>query len=307
MGYTNIYGVSGWTGPRPVRPAAPELIDGRAIAATVREQVAGGVAALVARTGRRPGLATILVGDDAASAIYVAGKQKACREVGIEPFDVRLPATASWHDVATAIHRLNRDEAVSGILCQLPLPAHLDGAELTGLIDPGKDVDGLTAESTGRLSLGLPGLRPCTPAGVMVLLDRAGVALRGAEALVIGRSNLFGRPMAQLLLAADATVTLAHRHSQRLPEVCRRADVVVVAVGRDRMVKRDWIKQDAVVVDVGINRTDDGLHGDVDQEDIADRARAMTPVPGGVGPMTIAMLLHNTLQAATAAAEVPQP
>jgi methylenetetrahydrofolate dehydrogenase (NADP+) / methenyltetrahydrofolate cyclohydrolase len=278
------------------------IIDGKAIAARVREEVARDVEAFVARTGRRPGLATILVGDDPASAIYVGGKQKASREVGIEPFDHRLPADADQDEVEALIERLNADENVSGILCQLPVPPHMDGVHLTGLIDAGKDVDGLTPLSAGLLALGREGLRPCTPAGVMILLDEAGVALEGAEAVVVGRSNLFGKPMAQLLLGANATVTTAHSRTRDLPAVCRRADVLIVAVGRDRMVKGDWVKPGAVVIDVGMNRSEDGLHGDVDFESAEAVAAAITPVPGGVGPMTIAMLLRNTLTAAERAA-----
>ncbi len=274
------------------------IIDGKAIAQRTREQVARDVEAFVARTGRRPGLATILVGEDPASAIYVGGKQKACREVGIEPFDHRLPADATSAQVEALIAQLNADETVSGILCQLPVPDHLDGVHLTGLIDAAKDVDGLTPLSAGLLALGREGLRPCTPAGVMVLLQEAGVELAGAEAVVVGRSNLFGKPMAQLLLAANATVTTAHSRTRDLAAVCRRADVLVVAVGRDRMVKADWVRPGAVVVDVGMNRGPDGLHGDVDFEVVREVAAQITPVPGGVGPMTIAMLLRNTLQAA---------
>jgi methylenetetrahydrofolate dehydrogenase (NADP+)/methenyltetrahydrofolate cyclohydrolase len=279
-----------------------DIIDGKAIAAKVRAEVARDVEAFTARTGRRPGLATILVGEDAASAIYVGGKQKASREVGIEPFDHRLPADATTEQVEELIEQLNADENVSGILCQLPVPGHLDGVHLTGLIDPGKDVDGLTPISAGLLALGRTGLRPCTPAGVMVLLEEAGVALEGARATVVGRSNLFGKPMAQLLLGANATVTTAHSRTQDLPAVCREADVLIVAVGRDRMVEADWVKPGAVVIDVGMNRSEDGLHGDVDFETVKAVAGAITPVPGGVGPMTIAMLLRNTLTAAELAA-----
>lgn len=281
---------------------AAEIIDGKAIAAKVREEVARDVAAFTERTGRRPGLATILVGDDPASAIYVGGKQKASREVGIEPFDHRLPGDAPSAEVEALIERLNADPDVSGILCQLPVPAPLDGVALTGLIDPGKDVDGLTAISAGLLALGRVGLRPCTPAGVMVLLEEAGVDLEGKRAVVLGRSNLFGKPMAQLLLGANATVTTAHSRTVDLPGVCREADVLIAAVGRDRMVKDDWVKPGAVVIDVGINRAEDGLHGDVDFDAVREVASAITPVPGGVGPMTIAMLLRNTLQAAELAA-----
>ncbi|WCB93855.1 Bifunctional protein FolD protein [Baekduia alba] len=284
-----------------------EIIDGRAIAAKVREEVARDVERFVARHGRPPGLATILVGDDPASAIYINGKQKASREVGIEPFHHQLPADTPTEEVEALIERLNADDAVSGILCQLPVPDHLDGVHLTGLIDARKDVDGLTPLSAGYLALGRAGLRPCTPAGVMVLLDEAGVALEGQRAVVVGRSNLFGKPMAQLLLGANATVTTAHSRTQDLPGVCREADVLIVAVGRDRMVKADWVKPGAVVIDVGMNRSDDGLHGDVDFEDVKDAASWITPVPGGVGPMTIAMLLRNTLNAAELVAREGAP
>jgi methylenetetrahydrofolate dehydrogenase (NADP+)/methenyltetrahydrofolate cyclohydrolase len=280
---------------------AAQLIDGKAIAAKVRAEVARDVEAFTARTGRRPGLATILVGEDPASAIYVGGKQKASREVGIEPFDHRLPADATTEQVEALIEQLNADADVSGILCQLPVPDHLDGVHLTGLIDPRKDVDGLTPISAGLLALGRTGLRPCTPAGVMVLLEEAGVSLEGTRATVVGRSNLFGKPMAQLLLAANATVTTAHSRTQDLPGVTREADVLIVAVGRDRMVKADWVKPGAVVIDVGMNRSDSTpptLNGDVDFAEVSEVASAITPVPGGVGPMTIAMLLRNTLSAA---------
>jgi methylenetetrahydrofolate dehydrogenase (NADP+)/methenyltetrahydrofolate cyclohydrolase len=281
-----------------VHAVSAEIIDGKAIAAKVRADVGRDVEAFVQRTGRRPGLATILVGDDPASAIYVGGKQKASREVGIEPFDHRLPADATTEQVEALIAQLNADDAVSGILCQLPVPDPLDGVYLTGLIDARKDVDGLTPVSAGLLALGRTGLRPATPSGVMVLLEEAGVELEGARAVVIGRSNLFGKPMAQLLLGANATVTIAHSRTRDLPAVCREADVLIAAVGRDRMVKADWVKPGATVIDVGINRSDDGLHGDVDFAEVAEVASVITPVPGGVGPMTIAMLLRNTLTAA---------
>jgi methylenetetrahydrofolate dehydrogenase (NADP+)/methenyltetrahydrofolate cyclohydrolase len=284
-----------------VSTVSADIIDGKAIAAKVRAEVARDVEAFTQRTGRRPGLATVLVGEDPASAIYVGGKQKASREVGIEPFDHRLPADATSDEVEALIAQLNADENVSGILCQLPVPDHLDGVYLTGLIDPGKDVDGLTPLSAGLLALGRTGLRPCTPAGVMVLLDEAGVSLEGARATVVGRSNLFGKPMAQLLLAANATVTTAHSRTKDLAGVCREADVLIVAVGRDRMVKADWVKPGAVVIDVGMNRSNSSpptLHGDVAFDEVAEVASFITPVPGGVGPMTIAMLLRNTLTAA---------
>jgi methylenetetrahydrofolate dehydrogenase (NADP+)/methenyltetrahydrofolate cyclohydrolase len=281
---------------------AARIIDGKALAARVREEVARDVAAFTAQTGRRPGLATILVGDDPASAVYVAGKQKAGGEVGIAAFDHRLPADAAEDEVAELIARLNADDDVSGILCQLPVPAHMDGVKLTGMIAPGKDVDGLTPVSAGLLALGREGLRPCTPVGVMLLLAEAGVELEGAEAVVIGRSNLFGKPMAQLLLGANATVTTCHSRTRDLPAVCRRADVLIAAVGRSEMVRGDWVKPGAVVIDVGMNRTEAGLTGDVAFAEVAEVASALTPVPGGVGPMTIACLLRNTLQAATMAA-----
>jgi methylenetetrahydrofolate dehydrogenase (NADP+)/methenyltetrahydrofolate cyclohydrolase len=252
-------------------------------------------------------LATILVGEDPASAIYVANKRKSAGEAGIESFHHELGADASTEQVEALIEQLNDDENVSGILCQLPVPDHLDGVHLTGLIDARKDVDGLTPLSAGYLALGRDGLRPCTPAGVMVLLDEAGVDLTGKHAVVIGRSNLFGKPMAQLLLAANATVTIAHSRTADLPAVARTADVLVAAVGRDRMVKAGWIKPGATVIDVGINRSDDGLHGDVDFAEAVEVAGAITPVPGGVGPMTIAMLLRNTLTAAELVAREGAP
>jgi methylenetetrahydrofolate dehydrogenase (NADP+)/methenyltetrahydrofolate cyclohydrolase len=279
------------------------VIDGKAVAARVRAEVADGVAAFAAEHGRPPGLATVLVGEDAASAIYVGGKQKATAEVGMRGFDHRLDAGASRAEVVALIEGLNANPEVNGIIVQLPVPDHLDGVELTGLVDPGKDVDGLTPISAGLLALGRPGLRPCTPVGVTILLEEAGAELEGAEAVVIGRSNLFGKPMAQLLLAANATVTTCHSRTRDLPAVCRRADVLIAAVGRDRLVKGDWIKPGATVIDVGMNRSEDGLHGDVDFDQAVEVAGAITPVPGGVGPMTIACLLRNTLQAARMAVE----
>jgi methylenetetrahydrofolate dehydrogenase (NADP+)/methenyltetrahydrofolate cyclohydrolase len=277
---------------------AARVIDGRAVAARTRERVARDVEAFAAETGRRPGLATVLVGDDAASAVYVGGKQKASREVGITPFDHRLPADTSREELVELIERLNADPEVSGIIVQLPLPDHLDGTEMTNLVRVDKDVDGLTAASTGRLSLGQPGLRSCTPNGVMVLLEDAGTTVGGAEAVVVGRSNLFGKPMAQLLLDANATVTVCHSRTRDLAEVCRRAEILIVAVGRARMVKADWVRPGATVIDVGMNRDEHGLVGDVDFDAVAEVAGVITPVPGGVGPMTIAMLLHNTVEAA---------
>jgi len=280
------------------------IIDGKALAARVREEVARDVEEFRAEHGRAPGLATILVGDDPASAVYVGGKQKASAEVGIRGFSHSVAGDAPEHEVADLIERLNADPDVSGILCQLPVPPHMDGVRLTGLIDPAKDVDGLTPISAGLLALGREGLRPCTPLGVMRLLEETGVELEGAEAVVVGRSNLFGKPMAQLLLGANATVTTCHSRTRDLPAVCRRADVLIAAVGRAEMVRGDWVKPGAVVIDVGIHRTEDGLRGDVAFAEAAEVARAITPVPGGVGPMTIACLLRNTVQAARMAAPV---
>ena len=277
---------------------AATIIDGKALAARTRADVAQEVSAFVERHGRTPGLATVLVGEDAASAVYVGGKQKACAEVGIRGFDHRLAADAPREEVLALLNRLNEDPDVSGILCQLPVPGHLDGVELTNRIDARKDVDGLTVASAGRLALGMEGLRPCTPEGVMLLLAEAGASLQGAECVVVGRSNLFGKPMAQLLLAANATVTVCHSRTRDLGEVCRRADVLIAAVGVAHLVKGDWVRPGAVVIDVGMNRLETGLTGDVDFEAAAEHAAAITPVPGGVGPMTIACLLRNTLKAA---------
>jgi methylenetetrahydrofolate dehydrogenase (NADP+)/methenyltetrahydrofolate cyclohydrolase len=286
-------------------------IDGKAIAAQVRAEVAGEVAGFTERYGRPPGLATVLVGEDPASAVYVAGKQRASEEVGIVPFDRRLTADASAELVAGELDALNDDPAVSGILLQLPVPAHLDGSSLTAMIAPEKDVDGLTPINAGLLALGRPGLRPCTPAGVMVLLEHTGVELEGAEAVIVGRSNLFGKPMAQLLLGANATVTTCHSRTRDLAAVCSRADVLIAAVGRPRTIGAAHVKPGAVVIDVGINRLSpeeaqnkSGLVGDVDHAAVSELAAAITPVPGGVGPMTIAMLLRNTLQAARSQAEL---
>jgi methylenetetrahydrofolate dehydrogenase (NADP+)/methenyltetrahydrofolate cyclohydrolase len=278
------------------------IIDGKAIAAQVRAEVAAEVAEWVRAGHEAPGLATVLVGDDPASAVYVGGKQRASAEVGIQGFDHRLAKDTSHEEVERLLLELNEDERVSGILLQLPTPPQVDGGALTELIDPSKDVDGLTPVSAGLLAKGRPGLRPCTPQGVMELLRRHDVMLEGAEAVVVGRSDLVGKPLAALLLAAHATVTICHSRTRDLGDVCRRADVLVAAVGRAGLVRGDWVKEGAVVIDVGTNRTDAGLTGDVEFEPASERARLITPVPGGVGPMTIAMLLRNTLQAARAEA-----
>jgi methylenetetrahydrofolate dehydrogenase (NADP+)/methenyltetrahydrofolate cyclohydrolase len=276
------------------------IIDGKAVAARVRQEVARGVAEFAAEVGEPPGLATILVGDDPASEIYVANKQKACAEVGIRGVDLRLVADVSQDAVAEEIEALNDDPLVSGILLQIPVPDHLDGDALAALIDPAKDVDGLTPLSAGALAQGRPGLRPCTPQGIVELLDAYDVPLEGAEAVVVGRSRLIGRPLAFLLLERNATVTLCHSRTRDLPAVCARADVLVAAVGSPRLLGGDAVRPGAAVIDVGINRLQDGLVGDVDFEAASQRAGLITPVPGGVGPMTIACLLRNTLQAARA-------
>jgi methylenetetrahydrofolate dehydrogenase (NADP+)/methenyltetrahydrofolate cyclohydrolase len=270
------------------------IIDGKAIAAEVRAEVA----AEVARMDVQPGLATVLVGDDPASAIYVANKRKQTAEAGMRSIDRTLPQDAGHAEVEAVIRELNADPEVHGILLQLPTPPQVDGGALTTLIDPRKDVDGLTPVSAGLLAQGKPGLRPCTPSGCMELLRRHDVGIEGAEAVVLGRSDLVGKPIAALLLAANATVTMCHSRTRDLAQVCARADILIAAVGRAEMVRGDWIKPGAAVIDVGINRTDDGLKGDVHFDEAVERAAVITPVPGGVGPMTIAMLLRNTLEAA---------
>jgi methylenetetrahydrofolate dehydrogenase (NADP+) / methenyltetrahydrofolate cyclohydrolase len=274
------------------------IIDGKAISQSVRAEVAHEVAELTARTGKRPGLATILVGEDPASAIYIANKRKACAEAGIVDLHQHLPADTTQARVAELIEECNADPKVSGILLQLPVPAGLDGTALTALISPDKDVDGLTPISAGRLAQGSPGLRPCTPRGVLELLDRHHVALEGAEAVVVGRSDLVGKPVAAMLLARNATVTICHSRTRDLPGVCSRADVLIAAVGVAELIRAEYVKQGATVIDVGMNRTDAGLKGDVAFDEVSERAALITPVPGGVGPMTIAMLLSNTVAAA---------
>jgi methylenetetrahydrofolate dehydrogenase (NADP+) / methenyltetrahydrofolate cyclohydrolase len=283
---------------------AATIIDGKAVAAEVRERVAGGVSEFAdAHGGHVPGLATVLVGDDPASQVYVGNKRKQTEEVGMRSIRHGLGAATPQDELLELIASLNADAGVDGILVQLPLPDGIDQDAVVGAIDPAKDVDGLTAGSAGLLAQGRPGLVPCTPQGVMELLSHAGVEVTGAEAVVVGRSILVGRPLASLLLNANATVTVCHSRTRDLAEVCRRADILVAAVGSPRMVKGEWVKPGAAVIDVGVNRTDEGLVGDVDFEAAKEVAGAITPVPGGVGPMTIAMLLSNTLRAATARAE----
>jgi methylenetetrahydrofolate dehydrogenase (NADP+)/methenyltetrahydrofolate cyclohydrolase len=275
------------------------LIDGKAIAKKVRDEVAVAARAFTERHGRAPGLEVVLVGEDPASVVYTRNKEKAALEAGVRGKLHRLPAATTEAELLAVIDRLNRDDTVDGILVQLPLPKHIREQAVLDAIDADKDVDGFHPTNAGLLASGRPHLVPCTPKGSMRLLAEAKTELAGARAVVVGRSNIVGKPMAQLLLAANATVTIAHSRSKDLPALCREADVLVAAVGRARMIPGDWIKPGATVIDVGINRTDDGkLCGDVDFESAERVAGAITPVPGGVGPMTIACLLENTLIAA---------
>ncbi len=277
---------------------AARIIDGKAIAAAVRERVRGEVAAYESEAGRVPNLVTVIVGDDPASKIYVRSKHRACEEAGMGSVHHGLPADTSEGELLELVAALGRDEEVDGILVQLPVPEQIDPDAVVAAIDPDKDVDGLTPVNAGLLAHGVPRLVPCTPAGVMELLRHEEVELEGAEAVVVGRSKLVGVPVARLLLAANATVTVCHSRTRDLAETCRRADVLVAAVGVPELLGADAVKPGAVVIDVGVNRTDEGLRGDVDFAAAAEVAAAITPVPGGVGPMTIAMLLVNTLQAA---------
>lgn len=279
---------------------AARVIDGKAVAASVRERVAVEVATFEAEHGRAPLLVTVIVGDDPASEVYIRNKHRACEEAGMRSAHHGLPAETSEGELLELVAQLGADDDVDGILVQLPVPDHIDPDRVVAAIDPAKDVDGLTPVNAGLLAHGMPGLVPCTPAGVMELLRHEGVELEGAEAVVVGRSKLVGVPVSRLLLAANATVTVCHSRTRDLAATCRRADVLVAAVGSPRLLGGDAIKPGAVVIDVGVNRTDDGLVGDVDFEAAAEVASAITPVPGGVGPMTIAMLLVNTLAAARA-------
>jgi methylenetetrahydrofolate dehydrogenase (NADP+)/methenyltetrahydrofolate cyclohydrolase len=274
------------------------IIDGKQVAAGIRMAVKANVERFTTAHGEPPGLATVLVGDDQASQVYVSGKHKACAEVGIKSIGHELPASATAREVRDLLADLNQSPQVDGILLQLPLPDHLDAAQMTGEIDPLKDVDGLTPTNAGLLAQGNPGLVPATPTGVIELLRASNTPLEGAEAVIVGRSELVGRPLAFLLLEENCTVTLCHSRTRDLAGTCRRADVLVAATGRPKLVGAEMVKPGATVIDVGITRTDDGLVGDVDFEAVQPLARAITPVPGGVGPMTIAMLLKNTLKAA---------
>ncbi len=274
------------------------VIDGKRTSELVRERVAGEAAEFVSATGHTPGLVTILVGEDPASQVYVRSKGERTKEVGMASFHEQLPATASQDEVESTVARWNADDRVDGILVQLPLPGDLDSKPVLELIDPSKDVDGFHPVSVGRLVANQPGLRPCTPRGVMELLHTYEIPVTGAEAVVVGRSDIVGKPVALLLLHESATVTITHSRTRDLAEVTRRADILVAAIGRPQMITGDMIKPGAAVIDVGINRTDAGLVGDVDYASASEVAGAITPVPGGVGPMTIAMLLSNTLEAA---------
>lgn len=274
------------------------IIDGKASALGVRERVAEGARAFADRHGRPPGLVGIQVGDDPASEIYQSMKAKAAEEAGMRSRRITLPAETTQAELDALIDELNADDEVDGMLVQLPVPEQLSEPAIAARIHPDKDVDGFGAVSLGRLLRGEPTLVACTPSGVMHLLGEAGIELKGKRAVVVGRSVIVGKPMALLLLAEHATVTIAHSRTADLPSICREADILVAAVGRADMIRGDWIKPGAAVVDVGINRTDAGLRGDVAQEEAAEVAGWLTPVPGGVGPMTIAFLLANTLQAA---------
>ena len=287
-------------------------IDGKAAAQAIRERVAALVPEFERRAGRAPGLATVLVGEDPASEVYIRSKNRATAETGMVSFAHNLPDTTSEDDLLQQVIDLNADERVDGILVQLPLPAQINATRVIETIDPAKDVDGFHPVNAGKLTSGLPSLVPCTPLGCLFLLKQELGSLAGLEVVVVGRSNIVGKPMAQLLLGENCTVTISHSRTRNLPDVVRRADIVVAAVGRAEMVRGDWIKPGATVIDVGINRipTDDGksrLVGDVAYAEVAEVAAAITPVPGGVGPMTIAMLMRNTLIAAHRRAGIADP
>ena len=273
-------------------------IDGKAFAAGLRTRIAAQVATFTAAAGRAPGLAVVLVGEDAASAVYVRNKGKATRGAGMISVEHRMPADVAQDDLLALVDVLNADPAIDGILVQLPLPGHIDERAVTTRIDPDKDVDGFHPVNAGRLATGITGFVPCTPLGCVMLLKDTLGDLTGLDAVVIGRSNIVGKPMAQLLIAESCTVTVAHSRTRDLSSVVKRADIVIAAVGRPEMVKGEWLKPGATVIDVGINRTEAGLVGDVDFAGAMSVAGAVTPVPGGVGPMTIACLLRNTLVSA---------
>ena len=278
----------------------PHIIDGKAISAKIREEIAEKVVALKAERGITPGLAVVIVGDDPASRVYVRNKHRACEQVGFASFGYELPAETSEEELLALVDQLNRDERVHGILVQLPLPRHLDEEKILLAIDPKKDVDAFHPYNVGKIMIGNYDFLPCTPAGVMELLRRSNIEIAGKECVIVGRSNIVGKPQAMLLLQANGTVTVCHSRTKDLREVCRRADILVAAIGKPEFFDASYVKEGAVVIDVGINRRADGtLCGDVNFEDVAPHASFITPVPGGVGPMTIAMLMQNTLTAAT--------
>ena len=291
--------------------AGGQLIDGKAVAANLRAGLAQAIAQMKVKHGFQPGLAVVLVGEDPASQVYVRNKAKQTVEVGMASFEHKLPATTPEAELLALVSRLNRDPAVHGILVQLPLPKHIDSQKVLNLVEPSKDVDGFHPLNAGRLATGEPALVPCTPLGSVILAKTVRKDLTGLEAVVVGRSNIVGKPVAQLLLMENCTVTIAHSRTRDLPGVCRRADLLVAAVGKPEMIKGDWVKPGAIVIDVGINRIEGPgggkLVGDVDFAGARRNAGAITPVPGGVGPMTIACLLRNTVQAACASRGIPMP
>ena len=276
-----------------------KIIDGKLISAQIREEIAQKVVEYNKKTGKLPGLAVIIVGEDPASQVYVRNKKKACEQVGFYSRVYELPASSTQGELNDLVEKLNSDEQIHGILVQLPLPKHLNEEEVLLKIDPKKDVDAFHPYNVGMITIGNPGFLPCTPAGVMQLLIRSGIEISGKECVVVGRSNIVGKPMALLLLAANGTVTVCHSRTRDLAEVCRRADILVAAIGKADFFTGDMIKEGAVVIDVGMNRRADGkLTGDVNFAEVEPKASYITPVPGGVGPMTITMLLKNTLTAA---------
>jgi methylenetetrahydrofolate dehydrogenase (NADP+)/methenyltetrahydrofolate cyclohydrolase len=275
------------------------LLDGKALSKKIRDQLSSRIGEFARASGFAPGLATVLIGDDPASRVYVNSKGKSCGEVGIRSWKIALPGEVEEGALCREIDRLNQDPEIHGILVQLPLPAQISTERILSRIDPEKDVDGFHPVNVGRLSTGRSGFVPCTPLGVMRLLEEYGVPVAGSHAVVVGRSNIVGKPMAQLLLNANATVTVCHSRTRNLPDICRQADVLVAATGKPEMIRGDWVREGAAVVDVGIHRREDGkLTGDVAFNEVAPRAGWISPVPGGVGPLTIAMLLSNTLDAA---------
>jgi methylenetetrahydrofolate dehydrogenase (NADP+)/methenyltetrahydrofolate cyclohydrolase len=274
------------------------IISGKELAATMRQEIKEETARLFEKTGKQPGLAVIQVGENPASSVYVNNKKKACSEAGIKSFGYHLPDDVTQEELLDLVHTLNADRNVHGILCQLPLPDHLNEFEILRAVSPQKDVDGFHPYNVGLLSVGKKTLVSCTPAGILEMLVRSGIEISGKECVIVGRSNIVGKPVAQLMLSKNATVTVTHSRTKDLPAVCSRADILIVAIGRPRFVTADFVKPGAVVIDVGINRDDDGkLVGDVDFVPVSEKAGWITPVPGGVGPMTITMLLANTLEA----------